>query len=147
MNYGPFDTLMFCGLAQNNRKLSGLNLFLVRLLNVASKSSQSLHISNVTVRLNTKNWCRTPQQKRATVCGKRVFLCFGGSLCQKTLWKICFIYTYAVFYSNIIYIVTDISFFFLHVMIFLSLATNLMSVLMLYLTKYINLIPLKGLMC
>ena len=37
MNYGPFDTLMFCVLAQNNLKLSGLNEFLLRLFNCGFK--------------------------------------------------------------------------------------------------------------
>lgn len=81
MNYGPFDTLMFCGLAQNNRKLSGLNLFFVRLLNVASKSSQFAYFRCHCETSHKKH--RTPQQKRATVCGKLVCLCVCGSLCQK----------------------------------------------------------------
>ncbi len=49
MNYGPFDTLMFCVLAQNNLKLSGLNEFLDFLI-AASKLSHDLYILDITLK-------------------------------------------------------------------------------------------------
>ncbi len=47
MNYGLFDTLMFCVVAQNDLKLSGKNEFLDFLI-AASNLSQGLCVLDVT---------------------------------------------------------------------------------------------------
>lgn len=142
MNYGPFDTLMFCGLAKNNLKLSGLNEFIVRLFKwrVSTFQTWLQDFIQHPRKLLCNGFIWHPDVEHHDKKGYCLFnSCMSLYLCHfvsKTARK-CFsiVVMQKVFSLNLINDVTDDSFELFNIIIFVSQAAHLMSTLMMNLTN------------